>query len=320
MPSPRALVRQFTAIKSTHQPFANSTIPFRLQWRLQCARTFQRHQKRWYANPADEPGFKSVVDLPSRLVSTDKKHGPGLILLALMPLTAFALGCWQVHRLNWKADLIARFEDRLIRPPLQLPPKIDPTAIKEFDYRRILATGTYRHDQEMLIGPRIHEGENGYLVVTPLERPNGASTVLVCRGWIKKEFKDQKMREEGLPRGVITVEGLLREPFKKNLFTPDNNPGMDEWYFPDVAQMAKMTGAQPVWVEETLVGDFLEEQRREARGIPIGRSPEVHLRNNHAQYIFTWYTLSLATAVMLWMVVKKKRSITSQRVRQNREW
>lgn len=284
-----------------------------------------------------------------------------------MPLTAFALGCWQVQRLNWKADLIARFEDRLIRDPLELPPHIDSSAVKEFDYRRILATGTYRHDQEMLIGPRIHEGENGYLVVTPLERPNG-STILVCRGWIKKEFKDKESRPAGLPRGEITVEGLLREPFKKNMFTPDNNPGIDEWYFPDVAQMAKMTGAQPVWVEETLVGDFLEEQRRESKGIPIGRSPEVHLRNNHAQYIFTWYvvsfirqawrentftvwartrfltsfvftlyrraelpqnrianrshryTLSLATAVMLWMVVKKKRSITSQRVRQNREW
>jgi surfeit locus 1 family protein len=209
-----------------------------------------------------------------------------------MPITAFALGCWQVQRLNWKAELIARFEDRLIRDPLELPPRIDPTAIKEFDYRRILATGTYRHDQEMLIGPRIHEGENGYLVVTPLERKNG-STILINRGWIPRKFKDKETRPEGLPMGEITVEGLLREPFKKNMFTPDNNPGIDEWYFPDVAQMARLTGAQPVWVEETLVGDFLEEQRREARGIPIGRSPEVHLRNNHAQYIFTWYVSSL---------------------------
>lgn len=26
----------------------------------------------------------------------------------------------------------------------------------------------------------------------------------------------------------------------------------------------------------------------EARGIPFGRPAEVNLRNNHAQYIFTW--------------------------------
>lgn len=33
----------------------------------------------------------------------------------------------------------------------------------------------------------------------------------------------------------------------------------------------------------------------EARGIPFGRAAEVNLRNNHAQYIFTWYVLRLKT-------------------------
>ena len=27
----------------------------------------------------------------------------------------------------------------------------------------------------------------------------------------------------------------------------------------------------------------------QSRGIPFGRAAEVNLRNNHAQYIFTWY-------------------------------
>lgn len=30
----------------------------------------------------------------------------------------------------------------------------------------------------------------------------------------------------------------------------------------------------------------------ETRGIPFGRAAEVNLRNNHAQYIFTWYVRS----------------------------
>lgn len=32
----------------------------------------------------------------------------------------------------------------------------------------------------------------------------------------------------------------------------------------------------------------------EKRGIPFGRAAEVNLRNNHAQYIFTWYAMPLA--------------------------
>lgn len=31
----------------------------------------------------------------------------------------------------------------------------------------------------------------------------------------------------------------------------------------------------------------------ETRGIPFGRAAEVNLRNNHAQYIFTWYVLPM---------------------------
>ena len=35
--------------------------------------------------------------------------------------------------------------------------------------------------------------------------------------------------------------------------------------------------------------DLLRAYDREAKGIPIGRAAEVNLRNNHTQYIFTWY-------------------------------
>ena len=104
----------------------------------------------------------------------------------------------------------------------------------------------------MLIGPRIHDGKDGYLVVTPLEREGRGSTILVNRGWIPKKLKRQADRREGLPMEEVTVEGLLREPWKKNMFTPDNRPELGEFYFPDVQQMARLTGSQPVCIEETM--------------------------------------------------------------------
>ncbi|ESZ89665.1 putative COX1 assembly protein Shy1 [Sclerotinia borealis F-4128] len=269
---------------------------------------------------ADDPNFTSILDNPPNLVRTGRRHGPGLIVLALIPITAFALGTWQVQRLDWKSKLIAKFEDRLVRDPLPLPPHIDPSAIKEFDYRRIFARGHFRHDQEMLIGPRLHDGKDGYLVITPLERDGKGTSVLVNRGWIEKKHKKQASRPDGLPKGEVTVEGLLREPWKKNYFTPDNSPQTQEFYFPDVEQMAKLSGSQPVWVEETMEPDLLKAWDRAARGIPIGRPAEVNLRNNHSQYIFTWYALAAATSVMLWMVVKKPPADIARRVRQNKEW
>lgn len=243
---------------------------------------------------AEDADFVSIVDAPPQIVSTKRKHNKlGITILALIPITAFALGTWQVQRLDWKTKLIAKFEDRLVRPPLPLPPRIDPTVIDEFDYRRVYATGKLRHDKEMLVGPRMHDGKDGYFVITPLER-EGGSTILVNRGWVSKEQRFQEDRDpSSLPQGEVTVAGLLREPWKKNIFTPDNKPEQGKFYFPDVVQMAKISGSDPIWIEETMVPSLLESYNREAKGIPIGRAAEVNLRNNHVQYIVTWYVTEL---------------------------
>ncbi|KAA8645656.1 cytochrome oxidase assembly protein SHY1 [Aspergillus tanneri] len=308
---------------SSWQPVSMSLRDPRMIFKLDsiCARC-RRQQIRFYSSRqlADDPRWLSVVDHPARIVRTGNKHGPGLIILALIPIVSFALGTWQIQRLDWKTKLIAKYEDRLVKAPLPLPPQVDPDVISEFDYRRVYATGRLRHDQEMLIGPRMRDGEDGYIVVTPLERGEGESTVLVNRGWISKKMMNQKDRAIGLPQGEVTVEGLLREPWKKNMFTPENRPEQGKFYFPDVDQMAELTGSQPVWIEQTMVPDLIEFYDRTAKGIPIGRAAEVNLRNNHSQYIFTWYGLCLATSIMLWMVIRKRPNEATRRVRQNRNW
>jgi surfeit locus 1 family protein len=207
--------------------------------------------------PGLDPSFVSILDRPAKMARSGKQHGPGLIILAIIPLTAFILGCWQVQRLGWKTDLVARFEDRLTFPPLELPLRIDESMLDAFDYRRVYAKGRLRHDQEMLIGPRILDGEEGYTVITPLERTDERGNVhkiLCCRGWIKKDTAPQWFRKNsgGLPEGEVMIEGLLRIPPKGNMFTPKNEPEKGKWFFPSVEEMAEYTGSQRVWVEETM--------------------------------------------------------------------
>lgn len=82
--------------------------------------------------------------------------------------------------------------------------------------------------------------------------------------------------------------------------------------------------------------DLIESLNRTANGVPIGRPAQVNLRNNHLQYIFTWYVplsqligfiaanglsrygLSVSTAIMLWMVVRKRPNEALRRVRQSK--
>ncbi|KAL4786473.1 SURF1 family-domain-containing protein [Aspergillus varians] len=316
---------QRAAPRAWQHPISSSARSPRTTFKLDsiCARCRrQQTQVRFFNGQqmGDDARWLSVVDQPAQIVRTGRKHGPGLIILALIPIISFALGSWQIQRLDWKTKLIAKYEDRIVKDPLPLPPRVDPSVVSEFDYRRVYATGRLRHDQEMLIGPRIREGEDGFIVITPLERGEGESTVLVNRGWISRKMMNQKDRAEGLPKGEVTVEGLIREPWKKNMFTPDNKPEDGKFYFPDVEQMAQLTGSQPVWIEQTMVQDLLEAMTCEDKGIPIGRAAEVNLRNNHSQYIFTWYGLSLATTIMLWMIIRKRPNEATRRVRQNINW
>ncbi|KAJ4384306.1 surf-like protein [Didymella sp. IMI 355093] len=305
MSKPHPFLRLFRQYSTqAHSALGRTTRP---STRPQCLRTpFTRRSTRTEPNivfflqrrsahgpDGLDPNFVSILDRPAKMARVGKQHGPGLIILAIIPLTAFLLGCWQVQRLGWKTELIARFEDRLTFPALELPLRIDESMVDAFDYRKVYATGVLRHDQEMLIGPRLQDGEDGYTVVTPLERfdeKGRSSKILCCRGWIKKDAVKQWFRRQhgALPEGEVTIEGLLRVPPKGNMFTPKNVPEEGKWFFPSVEEMADWSGSQRVWVEETMTPDLLTNYEREPKGIPIGRAPTVNLRNNHTQYIFTW--------------------------------
>ncbi|KAI7904983.1 SURF1 family-domain-containing protein [Cokeromyces recurvatus] len=234
-----------------------------------------------------------------------KKFGLGTALLCTIPFVTFGLGTWQVQRLRWKVNLISTLEDRLDRDPIPLPKRINPDVLEEYEYRKVYAKGHYRHDEEVLLGPRTRgDGNVGYFVITPFERDNG-TTILVKRGWIAPEKKEQSTRPESLERGEVEVVGLIRVNEERNTFTPDNDIEHHQWYWADVETMAKMANAQPVMIERVSYSSPSKEYSLIEKGIPVGRSPTVEIRNHHLNYLITWYSLSIATSIMLWKLLRK---------------
>ncbi len=280
-----------------------------------------------------------------------------------MPVISFGLGSWQIKRLKWKTDLIAECEDRLSLPPLPLPKSVDPAVIPEFEYRRVLITGKFQHDEEMYVGPRYYEDKPGYEVITPMIRENG-SKILIHRGWISKDFLDRSKRNLqhlSLPSNTITVECLLRSLPERSYFAATDNPKEHMYHCMDIEKMAKYSNSQPVYAqaifnlranqygedpenllehEKPLIhpkkaslmlwssknNNKQKEEELEAKkikeiidereylpdqfinaGVPIGKPAKVAFRNNHAQYIATWYGLCLFTSMML---VKSLRNPT----------
>lgn len=46
---------------------------------------------------------------------------PVIYVLGTVPVATFALGVWQIRRLEWKVNLINEIDDQLRQAPLQLP-------------------------------------------------------------------------------------------------------------------------------------------------------------------------------------------------------
>ncbi|KAH9982867.1 SURF1-domain-containing protein [Lactifluus volemus] len=235
---------------------------------------------------------------------------PSLVTLGLIPVLTFALGTWQIQRLKWKVDLIDQLSEKLQRDPVPLPRKVNLAAIPEFVYRRVILRGMWDHAHSMLLGPRVRDGINGFHLVTPLVRTNG-STILVDRGFISEPTATK--RSYPVLDGEVEVHGMLRDSQTRNAFTPDNSPEKGEWYWADAAAMAnyaggELRGVQPVLVEEIFEGHAGDAAMRLANGVPIGKLPIVDIRNAHASYVATWYSLSALTTVMFMRLLVKRRT------------
>lgn len=214
-----------------------------------------------------------------------------------------------MHRLQWKIDLIDELEEKLHRDPILLPSQINMAVVPNFVYRRVVIRGRWDHDHSMLLGPRVRHGVHGYHVITPLVR-SGASTVLVDRGFISKDFVNNHDRSEV---GEVEVQGMLRTSHKRNSFTPDNRPNEGAWYWADVNAMAEYAGGhtadvQPVFVEQIFDGHEGDATSSLGKGIPVGRAATVDVRNAHLSYVITWYSLSAFTATMLGRLILKRRA------------
>ncbi len=136
---------------------------------------------------------------------------------------------------------------------------------------------------------------------------------------------------------------------KSNLVLSKLDPDSRVWHVIDVPEMTEATGCAPIHVqalidlkdypvetkivkedkpwwkiwsraqthEETQlkkvddpsdIQEFSPYQLLKA-GVPLGRPASIDFRNNHLQYLATWYGLSFASSILLFLVFKKKPKV-----------
>ncbi|XP_047380671.1 surfeit locus protein 1 isoform X2 [Sciurus carolinensis] len=182
--------------------------------------------------------------------------------LLLIPATAFGLGTWQVQRRKWKLKLIAELESRVTAEPVPLP--ADPMELKNMEYRPVKVRGHFDHSRELYMMPRTmvdpareareagrisSSTESGAYVVTPFHCTDLGVTILVNRGFVPKKKVNPETRQKGQVEGEVDLVGMVRLTETRKPFVPENNPERNHWHYRDLEAMARITGADPVFID-----------------------------------------------------------------------
>ncbi|TFW20823.1 SURF1 family protein [Massilia arenosa] len=229
----------------------------------------------------------------------------------LVVLTFLALGTWQVMRLQWKRDLIARVDSRIHMPPAPAPLLGVPVSREADEYKHVRLEGSFLDERSAYVMAVTDLG-SGFWVVTPLCRPDG-SVVLVNRGFVVTAPPRKPHAAEspaacapGTAGAQSSVTGLLRISEPGGAFLRQNNPTQDRWYSRDVEAIAAARGLPRV--VPYFVDADLDPSVPRAPGVPVGGLTVVHFNNNHLSYALTWYAMALLSAgAFVWMARNGRR-------------
>ncbi|XP_013862045.1 surfeit locus protein 1 [Austrofundulus limnaeus] len=248
----------------------------------------------------------------SAAASTGKREDSFLKwFLLLIPVTTFGLGTWQVKRRQWKIGLINELQRLITAEPVPLP--LDPLEVNQLEYRRVKVRGCYNHSKELYLMPRslvnpekeAREGgifssrpEVGANVITPFHCSDLGITILVNRGYVPKTKIRPETRMKGQVEDEVDVVGVVRLTEARKSFVPNNDIEKNRWFYRDLEAMSDVTGAAPILIDADYSSTI--------PGGPVGGQTRVTLRNEHLQYIITWYGLCAATSYLWYAKFIKK--------------
>ena len=225
-----------------------------------------------------------------------------LMTLAMMAgvVVLLGLGIWQVQRLAWKTDLIARVEARVTAPATPAPgvENWDDITAQADEYRRIAVSGSFDYADEVLVQAVTSQGA-GFWVMTPLATPEGWS-VWINRGFVPSDRREASQRSR--PEGVQQITGLLRITQPDGAFLRANDPAGDRWYSRDVQALSD-TFDVPDHAPY-----FIDADAGQAGQLPVGGLTVISFRNNHLSYALTWFAMAAGLAAGAFYVLRRDRS------------
>ncbi|MBY5931880.1 SURF1 family protein [Tateyamaria omphalii] len=203
-----------------------------------------------------------------------------------------SLCVWQVQRLAWKQDLLARIDAQIAAAPTPVAEAVEPQFQR---YAPVEAAGTFGADHIRMLASRKTTGAV-HRIIRPFETET-YGRVLVDTGWLPDEVP-----VPGAPEQRLTIVGNLDAPNEADGFTPEPDLANNLWFARDVPAMADVLGTQPILIV-----------LRDAPEIDLGVTPwpvdTAGIPNDHLQYAITWFSLAAIWVLMTaYFVLRTNRS------------
>lgn len=177
-----------------------------------------------------------------------------LLLMSGMIRAAF----WQWDRHLQKQAYIEILNQRLEEPIISLTELLKSNLpVDKTTYRRVLLSGEFLFNQEVLISNRRHDDQAGKHIITPLKIDSADQYILVNRGFIPYQLSKKADRQKFQSPARIAFVGLIKEPSEKTFFLQPDDPEpqagkfFDEWLRVDIKKLSLQSGLKllPFYVE-----------------------------------------------------------------------
>ena len=198
-----------------------------------------------------------------------------------------SLGTWQIHRLQWKLDLISEINNGLNSEPVFY----SNTNIK--NYQKVKFSGIFDFKKQIYLYSLNNKGKPGYDIITPL-KINSNEILLINRGWIQKDQKNNKNINKTISN---SFEGILKKITKPNPFKPDNDIKNNIWYSLNLKDLESFTGYK--------LSNFVLFLQNNQNTLVENKIVSPDLPNNHLKYAITWY--SVALSILLYFLYFRKK-------------
>jgi surfeit locus 1 family protein len=217
---------------------------------------------------------------------------PTLATLLVLPMLVW-LGSWQMERAAWKQDLVATHAARAHLPAVALDSLGGDYAGAR--YRKVLVSGRYDLEHQLLLDNRMHESHPGYEVLTPLRLADGRA-LLVNRGWVPAVPDRSVLPAVNGPDGVIMVAASIDLPPEITFRLADVEESGTGW--PRVIQQLQTAKLEPL-LGMSLLPVILRLDPADGNGFVRDWKPVYGVTpDKHRAYAMQWFTLALVLLII----------------------